>query len=313
MSVDITENKHHDHINEHRYEASSTGNYLQRVRLSKNISEAEISQVLKIKPRIIHAIENHHYDCLPDTTSVSALVRQYAQFLGLNGVEIARNYKNEINGIGQKIDVTFPEKLPSSFKPVKKTFIVILCLLCAFGIWNFLGARDNLLPKMNTSKKIVHLTPLSDTINKPVSGSGNRKYTLEIVPFVHFTVIKKPEIIIHAKGGEAWIEIKNSENKQIIFSGILKDNASYTVPNALSGLILKAGNSAPLSISVNGQILDNILPKSSRVLRNFSLNPEELLKLSKDNQATTTDNPSVSSNPSAASVSPATKSTKLRP
>jgi hypothetical protein len=43
-------------------------------------------------------------------------------------------------------------------------------------------------------------------------------------------------------------------------------------------LRLKAGNSIPLSITINNEIID-ILPKDNRVLRNFNIDSENLLKI----------------------------------
>jgi hypothetical protein len=63
-----------------------TGAYLKSIRLQRNLTEDDIYTKLKIKARIITAIENHHYANLPDTVTVAALVRQYAAFLGLDGL-----------------------------------------------------------------------------------------------------------------------------------------------------------------------------------------------------------------------------------
>lgn len=262
----------------------TTGEYLKSIRLQKKITENDIFSNLKIKPRIIKAIENNDYANLPDTVTVVALVRQYANFLSLDGGEISNSYKNEISGTEQKIDVIFPDKLPSSFRPFKQSILVTCILLAVYFFLSTLNSTNNILPDI---KPIVE----NDNNNKTGDNIETTKYsdiiTQEIIPILHFDIIRKPEIMVQAKGDNSWIEIKDTITKRVIFSGILKDGDTFKIPYELKGLQLKAGNSSPLSIKINDDILD-IFPKNSRVLRNFSVDADKLLEIytrQKSNQA----------------------------
>ncbi len=254
----------------------TTGAYLQSVRLKKDISLEQVHKQLNIKPRIITAIEQSYYDQLPDTTTVSALVKQYANFLSLNGNEMSKYYKNEMSGTDQKIDVTFPEKLPSSFKPFRKAITLSIILMVGYGIWNFLNGAEEILPNIQPP---VSLSLNQD--NTEVQGGGAEiptildKVELEIIPEITFEILKTPELTLVVSGGDSWVEIKDTQKNRVIFSSVLKNGETYKVPSDIKGLTLKAGNSAPLSILLNGEKLD-VLPKDSRVLRNFSLDIEDL-------------------------------------
>ena len=84
-------------------------------------------------------LNSQHYTSLPDTVTVAALVRQYSQFLGLDAIQMSTAYKNEMNGTDQKIEVIFPDKLPSSFRPFKNSIFITLALLCVYFVWHFLN------------------------------------------------------------------------------------------------------------------------------------------------------------------------------
>jgi hypothetical protein len=256
----------------------TTGAYLKSVRLQKNLTEEDIYKYLKIKARIVVAIENHHYTSLPHTVTVAALVRQYALFLGLDPVDISTAYKKEMTGTDQKIEVVFPDKLPSSFKPFKQSIIATLIVLAVYFVWHLLGSTSNLVPQVSpvTNTDIVDDTQSSKIQADTVTESET--VTQEITPVIHFDIIKTPQILLKATGGQSWIEVKDIKNNRVIYSAILQNGESYKIPSDLTGLRLKAGNSIPLSITINNEIID-ILPKDNRVLRNFNIDSENLLKI----------------------------------
>ena len=258
----------------------STGSYLKSIRLKKNLTEDDIYKSLKIKARIISAIENQHYTSLPDTISVSALVKQYASLLGLDGVEISTAYKNEMIGTDQKIEVVFPDKLPSSFRPFKKSIFATLIMLGLYSVWHFLSNTHNILPNITETSQIATdektITPAQKVSTLSESDTIDNA-TLDIKPVIDFKIIKTPDIMLKTAGGDSWIEIRDIKKNRIIYSGILKDGDSYKVPSDLTGLRLKAGNSYPLSIIINGETL-KILPKNNRVLRNFNIDSDVLLE-----------------------------------
>ncbi len=265
---------------------TKTGAYLQSIRLEKKLTEEDIYKNLKIKARIIKAIENQHYTSLPDSVSVAALVRQYAKFLGLDPIEMSNAYKNEMNATDHKIEVVFPDKLPSSFRPFKNSIFITGFLLAIYCAWHLLNNMQNIVPHIppvfdNTVQKDTPTQeiPVPVAVSKPEAPSENTSGTLtqEIIPVIDFKIIRKPEVLLQAKGADSWIEVKDSQRKRVIYSAILKNGESYKIPSDVTGLRLKAGNSSPLSITVNGEPLD-ILPKNNRVLRDFNVDVQYLLE-----------------------------------
>lgn len=248
------------------------GAYLRSVRLKKGLSEDDVHQKLKIKARIIKAIENQHYTILPDTVTVSALVRQYAHFLGLDPTEIGHLYKQEMQGTDQKIEVVFPDKLPSSFRPFKNAIFLTLFMIIAYFGWQFINNIDDILPEITPiSDMITNVSAFDDAdMSDEALSMQNDIATLEIIPNLHFKILAAYDVFLKSNGGDSWIEVKSNANRRVIYSAILKDGQSYKIPSNINDLRLKAGNSAPLSIEVNGKKL-GLLPKNSRVLRNFNI------------------------------------------
>lgn len=274
---------------------AKAGAYLQSVRLEKKLTEEDIYKNLKIKARIIKAIENQHYTSLPDSVTVSALVRQYAKFLGLDPIEMSNIYKNEMNATDHKIEVVFPDKLPSSFRPFKNSILITVILLAIYCAWNMLNNMKNIVPHIPPvfdssvqKQQPTQETPVTPSQSEIISENNSDIVTQEIVPVIDFKIIRKPEVLLQAQGADSWIELKDSQRKRVIYSAILKNGESYKIPSDVAGLRLKAGNSSPLVFTINGEPLD-ILPKNNRVLRNFNIDVQYLLDYY-TKQKTKTDN-----------------------
>jgi cytoskeletal protein RodZ len=279
-----------DMVNDNKIEEQlEIGAYLRSIRLKKALSENDIHKILKIKPRIITAIETHNYKLLPDTVTVTALVRQYALCLDLkNAHELSLAYKKKMQGTEQKIEVIFPDKLPSAFRPFKRAFFLTGFFVVFYFILNLLNNMDDILPNIMPVSDIIKTDKNNNVIDNNElnknnvsqsnleSLSSNKKVFFKIIPIVHFDVLQEPTFMLKAKGGDSWIEIKKSTSKVLLYSGILKDGQVYNIPHNIKQLVLKAGNSDVLTIEKDGQLLD-IIPKNSRVLRNFKIDTDFLL------------------------------------
>jgi hypothetical protein len=149
-------------------------------------------------------------------------------------------------------------------------------------VWHILNDTDNFLPQITSvvnvdtdKKSSKDVTVHTDAKLKP---KPYKTLSQEIIPTIHFKIIKSPDIFIKATHDDSWLEITDIHTNRIIYSAILKNGQSYKIPVNISGLRLKAGNTSPLSIVVNGQILP-ILPKNNRVLKNFDIDYSRLLKI----------------------------------
>ena len=76
----------------------SVGTLLREARLAKKLSLAEAEQGTSIRRRYLEAIENDEYDKTPGEVFLKGMLRNYGNFLGLNGLELVQMYKASAAG-----------------------------------------------------------------------------------------------------------------------------------------------------------------------------------------------------------------------
>ena len=80
----------------------SVGTLLREARLAKKLSLAEAEQGTSIRRRYLEAIENDEYEKTPGEVFLKGMLRNYGNFLGLNGPELVQLYKASATGMGKE-------------------------------------------------------------------------------------------------------------------------------------------------------------------------------------------------------------------
>ncbi len=78
----------------HKTESGVAGR-LKNARLAKKLTILEISEELRIRRDYIRAIEEDAFDALPEQAYTLGFIRSYANFLGFDGVEFSKEYRQE--------------------------------------------------------------------------------------------------------------------------------------------------------------------------------------------------------------------------
>jgi len=97
--------------------AESTGvsATLRAARVQAGLELADVAGALRIQYRYLEAIEDGRFEDLPGPTYAIGFVRAYGEFLGLDGKELIRRFKDEVSGLARRQALVFPEPLrPSS-------------------------------------------------------------------------------------------------------------------------------------------------------------------------------------------------------
>lgn len=68
------------------------GSYLQEVRQEQSLSIEQIATKTMIQARLLRAIEAGNLDGLPEAIYVRGFIKRYAEFLGLNGNDVAKSF-----------------------------------------------------------------------------------------------------------------------------------------------------------------------------------------------------------------------------
>jgi len=105
-----------------------------------------VSQQLRIRAVYLRAIEEGDFGALPGTTYAVGFVRSYADFLGLDGPDIVRRFREEVEELGRRTQLVFPAT-PAEGK-IPGGAIVLIAILIAgivYGTWFYMSDRERSL------------------------------------------------------------------------------------------------------------------------------------------------------------------------
>ena len=75
---------------------SSIGEVLRLAREQQGLTLQDVSYALNIKREYLEALEKDEYDAIPGAVFVKGFLRNYGNFLELDGVALAREYKENV-------------------------------------------------------------------------------------------------------------------------------------------------------------------------------------------------------------------------
>ncbi len=101
---------------------------------------------LHIRLAYLKAIEDGRFKDLPGLTYASGFVRSYADYLGLDGEEMVRRFREEIAGMDRHVQLIFPSlategKIPGGAVLLLSGFLAVM----AYGVWYYLADRQKSL------------------------------------------------------------------------------------------------------------------------------------------------------------------------
>ena len=76
----------------------SVGKLLSEARIAKGLSLEKVSEEVNIRLAYLEALENDEYSKLPEEVFIKGFIRNYGNFLGLNGPELVNLYKANKTG-----------------------------------------------------------------------------------------------------------------------------------------------------------------------------------------------------------------------
>jgi len=131
------------------------GRIVHRVRLEKRIEIAIAASETKIKVAYLQAIEKDDFDVLPAPIYAKNFIRIYANYLGLDGVEVSKKFNSGNIGI---VGLP-PKKKPESTYYVslffhslfKHPFVLMGIVVVLAVLFFYPGGSDNSEPDINSS------------------------------------------------------------------------------------------------------------------------------------------------------------------
>ncbi len=142
---------------------------LRRAREDLGRDLIRIADDLKIRRVYLEAIEEGRFDDLPGATYAVGFVRAYAEYLGLDAVEVVGRFKQEVDGLNERLQLVFPTPVPESKIPSGAVLLIsAMLVVLAYGGWYYLSSKD----KAGDGQVL----DLPETLEPLVSGDGQEPF-----------------------------------------------------------------------------------------------------------------------------------------
>ena len=232
----------------------TVGTILREARLAKRLSLAEAEKGTSIRSRYLEALERDEYDKTPGEVFLKGMIRNYGNFLGLDGPELVNMYKasaagvsaeavkaakiREVDKVKLNIQLKDPRDIGSGTGRFELPHVDMKQALAGLGVVLVLAGGYFVIPKAVDYFQNRPQSVASTTKEKPAADAP--------------VVWDKVQVDMEATG-DCWLEAQ-ADGKEI-FAGMLraKDKKSF---EGKEKLIVKYGNIGVMKIVFNGKSVD---------------------------------------------------------
>lgn len=235
----------------------SIGTILKEKRESKGLTLMDIERGTSIRSRYIEAVENGEYDKTPGGVFLKGIIRNYGDFLGLDGLELLKQYKattagqenekaisnaiREVDNVRMNIQLKDKRDIGSGtgrFEMPKMPKLPVKQCLAGLAVIAVLGAGYVAIPKAIDYINSLPSEPKQEESTAAKAEEGTAKAPLDKV------------VVEMEASGSCWTEV-TADGKEI-FAGMLQAKDKKTF-EAKDKLIVKYGNIGVMNIKVNGE------------------------------------------------------------
>lgn len=283
------------HASENGFEI---GPMLQQARKDRGLSLAEVEQATKIRKRYLQGLERDDYGALPDAIYARGFLKTYANFLGLNGEELAWQLKNRraprrerYGGATSRPRATFDEPLitPGGLsgtgnRRVRGTTVLailvgLVALGAVIGTLYFIGrgsgtAAEDPPPARQSAEdgagggqaseraRNANAEPQSDRAAED-GGQSAAADAADDPP--------APEVVsavITVDGSPSWLQIQS--DGEVVLEEVAQPGFRQTF-EAREQIVINTGNAGAVSVEVNGQDLGALGENGEVLTREYNL------------------------------------------
>lgn len=252
------------------------GARLHAAREKAGLSIQDVAERTRVPARHLVALEEGRFQDLPALAYSTGFARSFALAVGLNGNEIAAQYRAEANPdplpnyeLHEPLD---PARVPSSGLAwiAAAAGAVIVAVLIAFSMGVFSSAGTDEVASLEQPPAPVQIPPAEDGVESAADAAAPAA-----APTPSPAPAPATGPVVLTAGEDAWIKVYDRAG-QTVRMGILKAGESYSVPGDPNQLLLWTGKAGAIKITVGGR---SVAPLGAPVqtVRDVSLAPDSLL------------------------------------
>ncbi len=238
--------KQHLHIIPDQIERlADLGNRLRELRQQKGMTLEEVASRTRIQPRLLRAIEAGQLNELPEAVYVQGFLRQYANAIGLNGVEFASEFPMPF------CQVTAARSnwrnLPGAqLRPVHLYGIYLVLMVSAISTLSYVINRSSTSTQLAALESLQRSLPTSATVIGPVLPNPTLgSVTSQVSSPINSN---KPVRVGLKLTSQSWIRVV--VDGKVDFEGVLPEGSQRTW-TAAKQVVLRAGDAGGVMVSFN--------------------------------------------------------------
>jgi cytoskeletal protein RodZ len=259
--------------------ADGVGKKLKAAREKAGLTVQDVAERTRVPARHLTAIEDGRFQDLPALAYSAGFARSYAQAVGLDGAEVAAQYRAEATPdplpYYDQYEPLDPARVPSSGLAWIAAAVgaVIVALLIAFSMGVFSRDGDNVTTVAATPEPAPAPAPIPQTDDQVEDQGGVETQGPQVAASSSANVSGQPVVL--TASDDAWIKVYD-KGGQTVRMGILKAGEAYAVPGDPNQLLLWTGKAGAVKITVGGKAVAP-LGQPVQTVRDISLAPASLL------------------------------------
>jgi hypothetical protein len=232
------------------------GSSLREARRRRGLELDAVQRATRIRRRYLEAMENDHFEALPGVAYARGFLREYADFLGLDGGLYVQEYNErfaprEEAAIALVAERAFPRRGPR-VSTLAVVGLVFLALAVALAAWRLGGGSSNTAaPPVS-----IPTTPAPKAKPKPKPAPAPPP--------------RPSRLVLSAVRGDCWLAVRlGSAAGRVVYEDVLR-NGSRLVFGLKQPLWVRVGDGHNMDASVGGKavalpaVVGNVLVRPPR-------------------------------------------------
>lgn len=244
----------------------TVGEILLSEREKRGLTVKDVEAATSIRALYISAIENNNFAVVPGEVYLKGFIRNYANYLGLNGQAMVDLYRQQqlppSNTTAQEPEAEVnanTDSAPNGGSATKWILVGAAAVILAGGAWWF------------TSGKEANPNPIQPKQAAPAPNPAPVQPQAQVPPQTQAPVQQpaktKPVIVAAKFTAECWAQI-TVDGKEV-FEGIVESGALRTW-EAEQTIVVKLGNAGAAELSYNGQPVGKLGALGEVVTKKFT-------------------------------------------